>query len=139
MAGTRIEAHPPMHAHTQRQNEWYKAGLQWQLASAGLRVSSWLLECIISLCLLLPAYLHLCASTAACDKHRVMSAVLISQWWGDNEIWSMSKSTNQKCQLSVALHHYTKTHKQADSLHILSFKKQFKQNKIYVCNNCIVK
>jgi len=36
--------------------------------------------------LLLPAYLHLCASTAACDKHRVMSAVLISQWWGDNEI-----------------------------------------------------
>jgi len=88
MAGTCIEEHAPMHAHTQDKVNNIKQVYSdnWPLQVCVCHHGCWSVSYLYADSLLLPAHLHLCASTAACDKHRVMSTVLISQWWGDNEI-----------------------------------------------------
>lgn len=89
MAGTHRSARTD--THTQRGSEWYKAGLQWQLPSVGLRVSSWVLQCIISLCRQAYYFQHIYTYVPA-QQH-----VINTEWWV--LCWSVSGGVIMKSEV----------------------------------------
>ncbi len=76
--------------HTKRGND-IKPGLQWQLPSVGLRVSSWVLECIISLCRQAYYCQHIYTYVPA-QQH-----VINTEWWV--LCWSVSAGVIMKSEV----------------------------------------